>query len=147
MGSMRVLPFSLDSFTHVLSLKAQRQAHINCLEGEAFLLLVRWLLRSRSRQATRVVVLCDSAVWTGAQRKGRSSSALNSILRRTAALELLGDLSIVVLLIPSHEMPADAPSRGVRWRPSVSTREATRYGPDTADLLHFWDLIRSPPQN
>ena len=126
-GTPYTLPCSLRDFTHVLSVKAKRHAHINCLEGEAFLLLVRWLLRARSRHATRVVVLCDSAVWTGAQRKGRSSSQLNFILQRTAALELIGDLSIIVLLVPSEEMPADPPSRGVRWRPSASVQAAPRY--------------------
>lgn len=101
-------------FVHVLCVKKRKNAHINLLEGEAFLLLLRWILRSRSRHCSRVVILVDSAVWLGAAVKGRSSTALNRLLRKAAALEMAGDVMVHLVLVPSAENPRDDPSRGVR---------------------------------
>ena len=69
--------FRLDDFTHIIRVRKRKDDHINMLEGEAFLLLLRWVLRSRARHASRIVVLVDSAVWAGAAAKRRSSSRLN----------------------------------------------------------------------
>ena len=66
-GVLRTLPFELNGFSHVLSIKASRDEHINMLESHAFLLLVRWLLRRTDLQATRIVLLCDSSVWKKCQ--------------------------------------------------------------------------------
>ena len=112
----RTLPFEQNVFRTFLSIKASRDEHINKLEGHAFLLLVHGLLRRTDLQATRIVLLCDSTVWKRTKTKGRSSSSLNSVLRRCAALEMPGDIAVYVLLVPSVEMPADIPSRGKRWR-------------------------------
>ena len=60
------------------------------------------------------MVLIDSAVWLGAAAKGRSSTRLNKLLRKVAALELAGELQVHLILVPSAENPSDAPSRGVR---------------------------------
>ena len=105
-----------DDFTHVFSVKKKRDAHINELEGEAFVLLLRWVLRSRARHCSRIVILVDSAVWLGAASKGRSSSSLNHLLRRAAMLELAGDLMVLLVLVPSGENPSDVPARGLRGR-------------------------------
>eukprot|EP00438_Fugacium_kawagutii_P006402 Skav224255 [mRNA] locus=scaffold2636:65958:71034:+ [translate_table: standard] len=117
LGQAHQLNLSKNSFVHILSVKRRRAGHINLLEGEAFLLLLRWILRSRQRHSSRVVVLVDSAVWLGAAAKGRSSTALNRLLRKAAALEMAGDLMVHVVLVPSSENPSDAPSRGARWKP------------------------------
>ena len=124
-GVLRTLLFELNGFSHVLSIKASRDEHINMLEGHAFLLLVRWLLRRTDLQATRIVLLCDSSVWESAKTKGRSSTSLNYVLRRCAALELLGDIAVYVLLVPSAEMPADILSWGKRWRNGAKSLQPT----------------------
>ena len=124
-GVLRTLPFELNGFSRVLSIKASRDEHINMLEGHAFLLLVRWLLRRTDLQATRIVLLCDSSVCKSAKTKGRSSTSLNYVLRRCAALELLGDIAVYVLLVPSAEMPADIPSRGKQWRNGAKSLQPT----------------------
>ena len=52
----------------------------------------------------------------GAAAKGRSSSQLNQLLRKAAALELAGELQVYLVLVPSAENAADRPSRGARHR-------------------------------
>ena len=91
-GSLHGIGVSRAPFTHVFSVRQTRDDHINRLEGKALLLMLRWILRSSMRHASRVVILLDSAVLLGGAAKGRSSSRLNTILRRAAALQLLGDL-------------------------------------------------------
>ena len=77
--------------------------HVNVIEAEAFVLLLRWLLRARGRQGHRVVVLLDSKVLLGAAAKGRSSArALNRLLRKAAALVLAGDLLLKLVFVPSR---------------------------------------------
>ena len=115
-GERHQVPFSKSDFVHVFSVKSRNPAHINVLEGEAFVLLLRWLLRCKARHSSRVVVLVDSAVWLGAAAKGRSSTALNRLLRKAAALQMAGNLMVHLVLIPSAENPSDEPSRGVRIR-------------------------------
>ena len=114
LGQAHSIDVSMDEFVHVLSVRKRHAAHINVLEGEAFLLWLRWLLRSRQRHCARTVVLVDSAVWLGAAVKGRSSTQLNRLLRKAAALELCGDLLVHLVLVPSAENPSDFPSRGGR---------------------------------
>ena len=115
LGPGHQLDLSLDDFTDIFSVKSGCPAHINVLEGEAFVLFLRWLLRCRRHFSKRVVVLLDSSVWVGAAAKGRSSSQLNRLLRKVAALVMVGDL-LHLILVPSSENPSDGPSRGVRRR-------------------------------
>jgi len=114
LGDPHILDLAKESFTHVFSIRRKAVAHINVLECHAFLNLIRWILRSRHRHCTRVVVLLDSAVLLGAASKGRSSRALNRLLRKAATLEMAGDLQIHLILVPSDENASDSPSRGVR---------------------------------
>lgn len=108
------------AFTHILSVKRKRLAHINILEGEAFVFLLRWILRARARHSARVVILVDSAVWLGAAAKGRSSTALNRLLRKVAALQMAGNLMLYLVLVPSAENPSDAPLRGTRFKRKIA---------------------------
>ena len=116
LGPGHRLDFSLNEFTDVFSVQSSFPAHINVLEGEVFVLFLRWLLRSRQHHSKRVVVLLDSSVWVGAAAKGRSSSQLNRLLRKVAALVMVGNLQLHLILVPSSENPSDAPSRGVKRR-------------------------------
>ena len=116
------------SFTHILSVKRKKLAHINILEGEAFVLLLRWILRSRTRHSARLVILVDSAVWLGAAAKGRSSTALNRLLRKAAALQMAGNLMTYLVLVPSAENPSDAPSRGSRFKRKTAYGKLSRAG-------------------
>jgi len=115
-GSKLESGLSFLDFKDVLSLRARHDCHINVLEGEAFILWVRWLLRSRAHHGHRVVALVDSAVWLGAASKGRSSSQLNRLLRRSAALCFAGELLLYVVFVPTAWNPSDGASRGVRKR-------------------------------
>ena len=115
-GKGHMLNLKKSDFVHIFSVRSRLRAHINVLEGEAFVLLLRWLLRCRARHSARIVILVDSAVWLGAAAKGRSSTPLNRLLRRAAALQLAGDLLLHLVLVPSSENPSDEPSRGVRVR-------------------------------
>ena len=115
-GKGHMLNMKKSDFLHIFSVRSRLRAHINMLEGEAFVLLLRWLLRCRARHSARIVILVDSAVWLGAAAKGRSSTALNRLLKRAAALQLAGDLLLHLVLVPSSENPSDEPSRGVRVR-------------------------------
>ena len=115
-GKGHMLNMKKSDFVHIFSVRSRLRAHINMLEGEAFVLLLRWLLRCRARHSARIVILVDSAVWLGAVAKGRSSTALNRLLKRAAALQLAGDLLLHLVLVPSSENPSDEPSRGVRVR-------------------------------
>ena len=103
LGEAHHLDISLGDFVDIFSVKARKGAHINVLEGEAFLIWLRWVLRSRRRHCSRLVVLVDSAVWLGAAAKGRSSTQLNRLLRKAAALELVGELQVYLVLVPSAE--------------------------------------------
>ncbi|CAE7858645.1 PDE9A [Symbiodinium necroappetens] len=116
LGPCHRLGVRLDQFSDIFSVRKKFSGHINVLEGEAFVLYLRWLLRARKHHGRRVVVLLDSAVWLGAAAKGRSSSQLNRLLRKVAALTLAGNLQLNLILVPSAENPSDAPSRGVRRR-------------------------------
>ena len=78
---------------HILSIRKRITSHINILEGEAFLLLLRWLLRSR--------ILVDSAVSLGAAAKARSSRTINHLLRKACALQLAEDIILYLVLVPS----------------------------------------------
>ena len=110
------LNFSMADFSDIFSVRNRFPAHINVLEGEALVLFLRWLLRSRAHHSCRIVVLLDSAVLLGATAKGRSSSQLNRLLRKVAALTLAGNLQLHLIFVPSSENPADRPSRGVKQR-------------------------------
>jgi hypothetical protein len=119
-GIPRHLGIGMDSFKTVLCQKAKHGAHNNILEAEAYLLWLRWLLRSSCRHGCRAVCLVDSKVVLGGVVKGRSSSApILRVLRRVAALTLAGDLLVRLVYVPTECNPADAPSRGVRRRPKV----------------------------
>ena len=119
-GRPRRLGMDVADFKTVLCVKAKRPAHNNIMEGEAYLMWLRWLLRSSEHHGVRAVCLVDSKVVLGGVSKGRSSSRpLLRVLRRTAALQLAGNLLVRLLYIPTCCNPADAPSRGVRVRPAV----------------------------
>ena len=113
-GNLEAVQVDPGQFAHIFSIRKRHGDHINMLEGEAMLILLRWLLRSVKRHHSRIVVLLDSSVILGASAKGRSSTRINRIMRRSAALQLAGDLQIYWVLVPSHENPSDMPSRG-RW--------------------------------
>ena len=114
LGTPHSLDLEFSDFTTVLSVKAEKE-HINIMEGKAFLLALRWVLRRPQLHKRRLVVLIDSKVWIGAAAKGRSSSpSLLRLLRRVAALVLGTGLVVHYLFIPSAHNPADAPSRGLQ---------------------------------
>ena len=113
-GHLEAVNINKEDFAHIFSIRKRRDDHINALEGEAMLILLRWVLRSVHRHSSRVVIMLDSSVILGGAAKGRSSTRLNRIFRRAAALELAGDVQVYWVLVPSAENPSDLPSRG-RW--------------------------------
>ncbi len=113
LGPRHTLGLQLCDFQVVLCVKVVDPQHINLEEARALVRYVRWLLRRRDRFGHRVVVLLDSRVVIGAVAKGRSSSTpLNALLRRLAALCFAGGLVLHCVFIPTAHNPGDWPSRG-----------------------------------
>ena len=102
------LPFELD-----LSYKFRRRDHINVLEANVRLSLMKHLARSPANFAIRQLLGQDSRVNLGAFAKGRSSARrLNHVEAKAGAYELAADLQVGGLWVDSFRMPADAPTRG-----------------------------------
>jgi len=117
LGTPVRLPFEMDSFTDVLSIRAKKQGHAGELEAHALLLLVQWLARSTERHHKRFCVAVDARAVLFAALRGRSSSgSLGPVLQRISAACLAADISLILLWVPSEFNPADAPSRGKRRR-------------------------------
>ncbi len=106
-------------FRHVLSVRAREIEHSWVLELNAALLLLRWLSRAVRHHFRRHLILLDAKAIIGALQKGRSSSRkLGRLLQRVGAYTLACDFAPRFLYVPTEDMPADAPSRGVRARPT-----------------------------
>ena len=99
-------------FEQVLRYPFQRRAHINLLEANVRLSLMKHLSRSPCNFGTRQLLGQDSRVCLGAFAKGRSSAQrLNHVEVKAGAYELAADLQVGGLWVDSFRMPADAPSR------------------------------------
>jgi len=99
-------------FEQVLRYPFQRRAHINLLEANVRLSLMKHLSRSPFNFGTRQLLGQDSRVCLGAFAKGRSSAQrLNHVEVKSGAYELAADLQVGGLWVDSFRMPADAPSR------------------------------------
>ena len=86
--------------------------HISALETRAYLLTLKWRLRSPVGLSKRFLHLVDSRTAFGALVKHRSGSPLlQYLVRRGAAMELAGNLSPTLAFCHSHRNPADHPSR------------------------------------
>ena len=104
-------------FRHVLSLRAKRQEHSGVLEMNGALILFKWLARAPKHHGKRALVLLDTKATLAGIQKGRSSSrVLGRLLQRIAAHLLGCNILPRLLYVPSEDMPADAPSRGLRAR-------------------------------
>jgi hypothetical protein len=96
-----------------------RRHHITRFELAAARTAVRAAIFSRKNgRSFRMINGIDSDPVVYALAKGRSSRKLNVILRRLAAEQLLAGVYLGVLRIPTHQNPADAPSRRARVRRS-----------------------------
>ena len=101
------LPFKL-----ALRYPFRHADHINILEANVRLSLVKHLARSPDNFSSRQLLGQDSRVCLSAFAKGRSSSRrLNHVLAKTAAYELAADLQLGGLWVDTLRMPADAPTR------------------------------------
>jgi hypothetical protein len=107
-------------------------SHINQLEGHALLLSIRYRLQHAYLHRSRPVFLCDSMVVIGCLAKGRSSSTkMNHLVRRSAALLGAGELRPLFIYVPTDANPADAPSREFNTSTTttpVDSREFIRRG-------------------
>ena len=101
------LPFALD-----VRYPFKRRDHINVLEANARLSLVKLLARNPASHSTRQLVGQDSRVSLGGFAKGRSSARrLNHVEAKAAAYELGADLQFGGLWVDTRRMPADGPTR------------------------------------
>ena len=117
LGTLHKLGLRKSDFTTMASASAQYQAHSGALGAIAVVLLLKWLLRSPSKHAHRVVALVDAQAVLGAAAKGRTSAlTLEREIRKVAALTLAGDFLMRYVYVPSEDNPADAPSRRIRRR-------------------------------
>ena len=126
-GAPVELPFSKESFTDVLSIRARHTSHSGAMGAHGLLLLIKWLLRSAGRLNSRTVVGIDAQVIMLAAVKGRTSApTLAHIFRSIVAHCLAGGLMLypIYVYIPTEFNPSDAPCRGKRRRPL--TRRATQ---------------------
>lgn len=119
LGHAHQLALRRCDFWHVLSVRAKRIEHSGVLELNGALLLLRWASRVVRFHGKRLLILLDAKSVLGALQKGRSSSrALGRLLQRVAAHVLACDFAPRYLYVPTEDMPADAPSKGVRARPT-----------------------------
>ena len=112
-GPRHDLGLELGAFRVVFSIHVASPGHVNLEEARALVRYVKWILRSSKRCGHRLVILVDSKVVIGAVTKGRSSSTpLNALVRRLAALTFAGGLVLHFIFVPSAHNPSDWPSRG-----------------------------------
>ena len=89
------------------------ESRIVLLEARALLTGIRWLASDPRHFGQRVIIFLDSQSLLGAVVKGRSSSSrLNRLCRRLAAIFLATQMKPYFLWVASSLNPADAPSRG-----------------------------------
>ena len=94
--------------------------HINLLEAQANLIMLRWRLRRKQGVRTRFVHLLDSQVCTGVfGRHWSTTQMMNRIVRRASARELAGFLMPIYVYVRSENNPADKPSRTASARRQV----------------------------
>ena len=94
------------------------ETRIVLLEARALLTGLRWLASDPRHFGRRVIIFLDSQSLLGAVVKGRSSSTrLNRLCRRLAAIFLATQIKPSFLWVASSLNPADAPSRGVGREP------------------------------
>ena len=95
-----------------LSYPWKQEDHINELELQAFIVMVRRRVRKASRHHSRYLHIVDSAVTRGAVAKGRSTSRrLNRLLRKVAAMTLAADVYPLTAWTISRWNFADLASR------------------------------------
>ena len=126
-GEPHTLPFRPSRFRDAISAKAKWKAHSSILEAHGLLLAVKWLLRTPVNFNRRLVVLVDAKAVLGSASKGRTSApSLRGILRHVAGLLLATNSLLRLVYVPSEHNPADAPSRGVRRRPTCRVKRRTK---------------------
>ena len=112
-GKALHIPVRHSDFKQNLSVRSKFRNNIVALEGDASLLLVRWICRSTKNHGKRTPVLIDAQSLLGALAKGRSSSgSLKVTVRRVAAHHLASDIALKPIYAPSEDNPADEGSRG-----------------------------------
>lgn len=95
-----------------LSYPWKQEDHINELELQAFIVMVRRRVRKASRHRSRYLHIVDSAVTRAAVAKGRSTSRrLNRLLRKVAAMTLAADVYPLTAWTISRWNFADLASR------------------------------------
>ena len=106
-------------FRDLLSIKAKRRELSGVMEMHGLLLALKWLARNPHHHGHRALILLDAKAVLFAAQKGRSSSPqLGRLLQRIGAYRLAADIALRLLYVPTEDMPADAPSRGIRRRPA-----------------------------
>ena len=78
------------------------------------ILHIKWLSRTSHFHGRRVIVLLDATAVLYGILQGRSSSRkLGRLLQRMAAYVIAADLVPRLLYVPTEDISADVPSRGV----------------------------------
>ena len=118
LGTPHYLGISKNDFTDVLCVKARVAEHAGIMELKGILMLLKWILRSKTHFHRRIVMLIDAKAPLSAVAKGRTGSpAFFRTLCSINAHLLASDSLLRPVYIPSEDNPADGPSRGKRRRP------------------------------
>jgi hypothetical protein len=120
------LPFGIERFTVLRSMKARRCAHSSALEATAAVLAMKHLANRRRWHAHRVFMLVDATAVLFAFRKGRSSAKnLRYQTMQMASVLAAADIRLHFGYVSSERNPADWPSRGLRYGKARASREKT----------------------
>ena len=100
--------------------------HINTLECRAYLLALRWRIKSVENSGTRFLHLVDSNVTRGVCVKGRTSSKmLRRVLAKINATILAAHIVPHLGFVRTHRNPADRPSRALKSNNATVKKSST----------------------
>ena len=93
---------------NVLAVRWRRSQHINILEAQSVLVMLKSIARDRNQWGTRVFLFVDSQVVKHVLVKGRSSSwVLNAVTRSISALSFVIGSRLLVLWTKTEFNAAD----------------------------------------
>ena len=111
------LPYSMEHFKPVFSVKARVLEHSGAMELQALKMGLLRIMRTQRYHAHRGAFLTDAQAIAGALEKGRSSApTLRHGIAAVSAILLASDTKFSFAYLPSESNPADFPSRNLVYK-------------------------------